>query len=149
VGLLFFWFNLKYVYPLLEDVHILCRDAKKEGLWSLFYQFILSVFQLTILILANSFTNSSIGLSTTVATEMMNNMLQVGLLLVVTKGTIEVDSWITIRDAVVVSISCLIIAAYVYLEEYWWVGIFFCVCMAIYWVLELLNKVIKLRVRRL
>lgn len=158
-----YFLSLKYLFPLLEELRLVIRlknkedpsnltpeergPVLKESLWIGLTHFLLSIFHFMVVIVANTFEESPIGISTLIGNEVLNNFIQLGVILLVSKQIIYVNSWIAVRDASIVSISCIMTIAFVFFEDSFIMGIFFWVILIIYWVLEALSKLISSKVK--
>lgn len=148
--------------PLLEELRLMLKQRNKEdpsqltpeergpllheSLWIGLTHLLLSFFHIVAVIAANAFQESPIGVSTLIGTEVLNNFLQMGLIGLLARQVLYVNSWMAIRDTVIVSLSCIMFLAFVFFEDSFIMGIFFWIILLIYWVLEVLSKRISQKV---
>ena len=118
----------------------------KESLWGGLCQAILSLFHFLVVVVASTWQESQIGVATLIGSELLNNFLQLGILLLVAKQTIYLNPWISIRDAIIVITATIIFIAFVFFEGSPYIGILFFICLLVYWVLEVLSKIISEKV---
>lgn len=160
-----YFLNLKYLLPLQEELRLVIELNKKndvsnltpeergpvmkESLWIGLTHFLLSFFHFLIVIAGNTFQESQIGVTTMIGNEVLNNFLQLGLILLVSKQIMYVNSWMAVRDTVIVCLSSIMFIALVFFEDSFIIGIFFWVILLIYWVLEVLSKFISQKVNLL
>lgn len=157
-----YFVNLRFLLPLLEELRLVIEMTKKddpsnltpeergpvmkESLWIGLTHFLLSFFHFLIVIAGNTFEESPIGVSTLIGNAVLNNFLQLGLILLISKQVMYVNSWMAVRDAVIVCLASIMFIALVFFEESFVMGIFFWVILLIYWVLEVLSKFISQKV---
>lgn len=157
-----YYLSFKFVFPMIEIFRQLTRSQAdtdprdvdpeargsvlKESMWVIFTNAVLSVFHVVAIILCNTFQESSLGVATMVGTETLNNMLQLGVILVFSKMPIYVNSWVTVRDGFIVSISTILFIANILQEESDLIAIGFVILLMIYWIAEVMSARISKKV---
>lgn len=160
--LLVYYISLKHLLPLLEELRLVIKLKNKddpsnltpeergpllhESLWIGLTHLLLSFFHFVTVIAGNTFEESPIGVSSLIGSEVLNNFIQMGLIGLLSRQILYVNSWMAIRDTVVSSLSCIMFLAFVFFEDSFIMGIFFWVILLIYWVLEVLSKRISKKV---
>lgn len=142
--------------PLLEELRLMIKLKTKEddsnltpeergpvlqeSLWIGLTHLLLSFFHFIVVIAGNTFEESPIGVSTLIGNEVLNHFIQMGAIGVLSQQVLNVGSWVSIRDTVIVCLSCIMFLAFVFFEDSFIMGIFFWIILMIYWVLEVLSK---------
>lgn len=155
----------KYLYPLLEEMRQLVRNREekdpqnldpedrgpvlKESFWIWLTQAMCSIFHIIIVIGCNAFQETPLGVSTLVGTTLLDNFMLLGIVMVVAKRAIFLNSWITLRDAAIVLVSIIIFIAFVFFEDSTVIGIFYWICLLVYWLLEAFSKKINQKLKAL
>ncbi len=156
------YLSFKFVFPMVEVFRQLTRDQTdkdprdvdpeargsilKESMWVILTNAVLSVFHVVVIIMCNTFQESSLGVSTMIGTETLNNMLQLGVILLFAKMPIYVNSWVTVRDGFIVSISIILFIVNILQEESDVIGIGFVILLMIYWAAEVMSPRISKKV---
>ena len=160
--LLLYYVSFKHLFPLIEKARLMSKDWSdvdpkeqdpeergvilKESLWVIMSNGVLSVFHLVAITMCNTFQENPLGVSTLIGTEMMNNMMQLGVILLFAKLPIYVNSWVTIRDGFIVAISVILLIVTILAESNDLIAIGFVIFLLMYWVAEAMSKIITKKV---
>ena len=166
IAYLFFhllYLQMKYLYPLLEELRQTVRNKEaldpqnvdpedrgpilSESFWIWVTQALSCIFLFMIVIICNALQETPLGVSTLIGSMILDNFILFGIILLVGKKALYLSSWITLRDGVIVLIALVIFIAFVFFEGSVVIGVFYWICLIIYWLLEGFSKKIGRRLK--